>query len=312
LKIIFAGTPELAVHHLKVLIEAGYIIDAVLTRPDKPAGRGRRLQTSPVKQLATEHHIPVHQPKTLRDEQAQSLIKTLAPDLMIVVAYGLILPKAVLDIPRLGCINVHASLLPRWRGASPIHQAILAGDKESGITIMQMDEGMDTGPMLLQASCPIEEMDTAEDLHDRLAQLGPKTLIQALKLLQSNQLKPIKQKDDEATYTRKIKKEDAKIDWQQSAIELSRAIRAYNSWPIAYTMLDGQMVRIWQAIPLETNVEEKPGVIVQLDKDGIDVATGKGVLRIQRLQFPGGKPLPVAAILNSKKEWFEGKHFSIM
>lgn len=304
LNIVFAGTPVFADVILKALIEAGYSISAVYTQPDKPAGRGQKLMASPVKQTALAHHLPVMQPKTLRNPEAQAELAALKPDLMIVAAYGLILPQAVLDIPKLGCINVHGSLLPRWRGAAPIQRALLAGDTETGITIMQMEAGLDTGPMLHKLTCPISPEDTSGLLHDRLAVLGAEALLQSLKLLEAGKLIAEKQDDHLANYANKLEKEEAKLDWHQSAEFLARQVRAFNPWPISYCMLHDQPLRIWQAIALPKTYDEKPGTIVHVDKHGIDIATGQGSLRLLALQLPGQKTLSAADMLNGRAALF--------
>lgn len=304
LKIIFAGTPEFADVSLRALIDAKYDIIAVYTRQDKPAGRGQKLMASPVKQTALAHHIPVIQPKTLRDLAAQEELAALKPDLMIVAAYGLILPQAVLDIPRLGCINIHGSLLPRWRGAAPIHRAILAGDTTTGITIMQMDAGLDTGAMLYKADCPITSTDTGGSLHDKMAELGADSLLQVLPQLENKLLNAQIQDNTLATYAHKLEKEEAKIDWQQPAAILTNQIRAFNPWPVAHCQIGEQPLRIWQAQALDQQTEAAPGTIVHADKNGIDVATGEGILRLLSLQLSGQKILSVADILNGRAALF--------
>ena len=309
LNIIFAGTPEFAASHLQSLIDSEHHILAVYTQPDRPAGRGRKLTAGPVKQLALQHGLDVCQPVSLKDKSEQQQLAALDADLMIVVAYGLILPTAVLEAPRLGCINVHASLLPRWRGAAPIQRAILAGDSETGVTIMQMDKGLDTGDMLLVEKTPIHADDTAQSLHDRLADIGAKTLLTALDLLSKNQLKPEKQDDSLATYAEKIKKQEARIDWRQSAEHIHRLVCAFNPWPVAETSVDDKTVRIWQSGVLPGSQSAEPGAIVNESRSGIDVATGDGLLRIATLQLPGGKPLAAAEFLNAHS--LAGKKFDV-
>ena len=304
MKIIFAGTPEFAVDYLSALLESPHEICAVLTQPDKPAGRGQHLTKSSVKKLALAHNLPIHQPTTLKDETIQNTLNALNADVFIDVAYGLLVPPIILNMFRFGCINVHPSLLPRFRGASPIQSAILEGDQETGITIMQMDEGLDTGSILLQEKYPISENETASDLQKRLSKLGIKILIQALDQLERGKIHPKKQEEDQASYSKKIQKSDAKIDWEKTAVQIHREIRAFNPCPISYTEIDDQIIRIWQATPLDHDANEKPGKIINLSSEGLDVATGDGILRIQRMQFPGGKPLDIAAILNSKKDFF--------
>jgi methionyl-tRNA formyltransferase len=309
LRIVFAGTPEFAAKHLGALLGAGYEVCAVLTQPDRPAGRGRQLTASPVKQLALQNDISVYQPQNFKDEQIQPILQELKPDLLVVVAYGLFLPKTILELPRFGCINVHASLLPEWRGAAPIQYAILHGDEKTGVTVMQMDEGMDSGPILLQNSCEIQPEDTAGILHDRLIELGRKVLLEALEKIATKTIESKPQDDKLATYAKKIRKADARLDWYKSAAELERQIRAFNPWPIAFCEIGGQQVRIWQALALYLEVDANPGKIIQMDKFGIDVATGKGVLRLQILQFPGGKPLIAKEMLKGKKGFFLKNEF---
>jgi methionyl-tRNA formyltransferase len=304
LKIIFAGTPEFAVPTLQALLNSEYHVVAVYTQPDRPAGRGQRLTASPVKQLAATANIPIYQPTTLRGSSEQQVLRNLNADLMVVVAYGLILPKAVLEMPRLGCINVHASLLPRWRGAAPMQRAILAGDKETGITIMQMDEGLDTGEMLRRVSCPIDLVDTTHKLHDRLAALGANVLLETLENLQRNILKSEIQDEQQACYAKKIDKAEAQLDWQQGAEQLDRMVRAFNPWPIAYTFCRDELVRVWQTSFFTRVVNAVPGTIVAADKNGIDVATGSGILRLLKIQLPGSRCLPVSDVLNAKAGLF--------
>jgi len=299
LKIIFAGTPEFAAVALRALLDAGHAIAAVYTQPDRPAGRGRRLTPSPVKQLAQTHGIPVYQPASLKEAEAQQTLAALKPDLMIVAAYGLLLPKAVLDLPRHGCINIHASLLPRWRGAAPIQRAILAGDEQTGITIMQMDLGLDTGAMLHKLATPIAPTDTAASLHDRLAKLGGEALLGALAQLQAGSLTPKAQDEAAACYARKLDKAEAGIDWARPARELDRQIRAFNPWPVAQARLGNQVLRIWEAAPLDTSTSAAPGRVLDAGAAGIDVATGEGALRLLRVQLPGGKPLAARDFLNA-------------
>jgi methionyl-tRNA formyltransferase len=307
LNIIFAGTPEFAATHLQSLIDSQHRIVAVYTQPDRPAGRGRKLTAGPVKQLSLQHGLTVCQPASLKDKSEQQQLADLNADLMVVVAYGLILPVEVLKAPRLGCINVHASLLPRWRGAAPIQRAILAGDAETGITIMQMDKGLDTGDMLLVDKTPIQSDDTAQTLHDRLADMGAKTLLNALDLLSEGKLSPKKQDDNKATYAEKIKKQEARIDWQQSALQIHRLVCAFNPWPVAETRLEDKTIRIWQSSILADGSSAEPGTVVSESRSGIDVATNDGLLRITRLQLPGGKPLAAAEFLNAHS--LNGKKF---
>lgn len=301
MRILFAGTPEFAVAALDVLASSLHTLVGVYTQPDRPAGRGRVLTPSPVKQRALSLKLPVYQPVTLRDPATQSELAALKPDLMVVVAYGLILPQVVLDIPRLGCINIHASQLPRWRGAAPIQRAILAGDQESGITLMQMDAGLDTGPMLLQLPCAIEPGDSAKDLHDRLAALGADALLRVLPMLEAGTHKPKPQDSTGVTYAHKIEKGEAGIDWRQPALVIARQVRAFNPWPVAASSLKGKTVRVWQARMLSTESGAvTPGRIVAAGPEGVDVATGAGVLRLLQLQWPGGRVLTAAEASNGR------------
>ncbi len=309
MRIVFAGTPEFAAQHLQALLDVKRQVVAVYTQPDRPAGRGQKLMPSPVKQLALQHDIPVYQPQTLRDPAAQAELDGLQADLMVVVAYGLILPQAVLDMPRLGCINSHASLLPRWRGAAPIQRAIEAGDGESGVTVMQMEAGLDTGPMLLKVSTPITGDDTGGTLHDRLADLGSHALVEAVSALEAGTLKGEIQDDSLATYAHKLNKDEARLDWQRPAVELERLVRAFNPWPICQGSLDGVPVKI-HAARFSTGQGGAPGQIIEAGKDGLTVACGEGSLTLTRLQLPGGKALGVADVINSRREQFAvGKVF---
>ncbi|MGA4633499.1 methionyl-tRNA formyltransferase [Pseudomonas solani] len=302
LRLVFAGTPEFAAEHLKALLDTPHSIVAVYTQPDRPAGRGQKLMPSPVKQLALQHGIPVMQPPTLRDADAQAELKALGADLMVVVAYGLILPQVVLDTPRLGCINSHASLLPRWRGAAPIQRAVQAGDAESGVTVMQMEAGLDTGPMLLKVVTPITADDTGGSLHDRLAALGPQAVVQAIGQLAAGTLVGEVQDDALATYAHKLNKDEARIDWSRPADELERLVRAFNPWPICHSTLGGEPLKVLAAQLGEG--QGQPGQILAASKDGLTVACGSGALRLTRLQLPGGKPLNFADLFNSRREQF--------
>ena len=302
LRIVFAGTPEFAAEHLKALLDSPHDVIAVYTQPDRPAGRGQKLMPSPVKQLALQHNIPVMQPPTLRTPEAQAELAALRPDLLVVVAYGLILPQTVLDIPRLGCINSHASLLPRWRGAAPIQRAVQAGDAESGVTVMRMEAGLDTGPMLLKVTTPITGEDTGGTLHDRLAELGPTAVIQAIAGLADGTLIGEVQDDSLATYAHKLNKDEARIDWSRPAVELERLVRAFNPWPICHTTLNGEALKVLAA--QFADGEGAPGSIIDASKEGLLVACGSGALRLTRLQLPGGKPLGFADLFNSRREKF--------
>lgn len=302
MRIVFAGTPEFAAQHLQALLDAGREIVAVYTQPDRPAGRGQKLAPSPVKQLALQHGIAVYQPQTLRDPAAQAELAALAPDLMVVVAYGLILPQVVLDTPRLGCINSHASLLPRWRGAAPIQRAIEAGDASSGVTVMQMEAGLDTGPMLLKVTTTITAEDTGGSLHDRLATLGSQAVVEAVTKLAAGELRGEVQDDSLATYAHKLNKDEARLDWSRPAVELERLVRAFNPWPICHSTLNGEALKIHAAQLGEG--QGAPGSVLAADRSGLTVACGEGALRLTRLQLPGGKPLSFADLYNSRREQF--------
>lgn len=303
LKIIFAGTPEFAATALQALLDSPHKIVAVYTQPDRPAGRGRKLTPSAVKALALQHDLPVYQPETLRDESAQAILKSHHADIMVVAAYGLLLPVAVLNAPRLGCINIHASLLPRWRGAAPIQRAVLAGDSETGVTIMQMDKGLDTGDMLHKVTCQILPDDTSAVLHDRLAELGASAVLEALNNIIQNKISPESQDQAQATHAKKITKEEAQIDWHLPASELARQVRAFNSWPVSYTICNNQSLRIWQADALDAAVENNlPGTVTHIaPNEGIRVATKNGFLLLKQIQFPGGKIVSASDILNSHR-----------
>ncbi|MBP2168559.1 methionyl-tRNA formyltransferase [Erwinia toletana] len=304
LKIIFAGTPDFAAQHLAALLTSEHQVVAVFTQPDRPAGRGNKLTPGPVKALALEHDIPVFQPKSLRPEENQQLVADLQADLMVVVAYGLILPKAVLDMPRLGCINVHGSLLPRWRGAAPIQRSLWAGDSETGVTIMQMDVGLDTGDMLYKLSCPIEASDTSATLYQKLAQLGPAGMLATIEQLANGSAQPQIQDETAANYAEKLSKEEAKLDWSLSAAQLERCIRAFNPWPVSWFLIEDQPVKVWQAQVLPHQANSQPGEILHADKNGIQIATADGVLNITELQPAGKKAMKAQDILNSRREWF--------
>lgn len=298
MRIVFAGTPEFAVPTLKTLIQAGYLPCVVYTQPDRPAGRGRKLSASPVKRVALEHGIPVRQPETLRDPREQEGLRELTPDLMIVVAYGLILPQSVLHIPRLGCINVHASLLPRWRGAAPIQRAILAGDRETGVTIMRIEPRLDAGPMLNRKSCVIEADDTAATLHDRLAWLGAEALLEVLADLVAGTWHEEPQDESQVTYAEKITKAEARIDWHEDANRIERQVRAFNPWPVAETLWDRSVLRIWSARALDEVATAPPGFVLERLRS-FDVACGRGVLRLLEVQLPGGRRMGAEAFLNA-------------
>jgi methionyl-tRNA formyltransferase len=301
MKIIFAGTPEFAALALEALLEARQQIVLVLTQPDRPAGRGMKSLASPVKQLALRHGIEVAQPAKLKDVQAQEALRVCGADAMVVAAYGLILPQAVLDIPRLGAINIHASLLPRWRGAAPIQRALLAGDRETGVCIMRMDAGLDTGPVLLREALPISADDTAQTLHDRLAALGARLIVRAMEGLEQGVLTPQQQATEGINYAHKIDKAEARIDWTEQAEAIDRHIRAFSPFPGAHSMLRAAEIKIWNARPeADMNAafpDALPGQVLAVGADGLRVACGKGTLNVLQLQRPGGKRLPVADFL---------------
>lgn len=302
LRIIFAGTPDFAARHLQALLDSDHEVIAVYSQPDRPAGRGQQLQQSPVKQLALSHNIPVYQPKSLKNEEAQQELAALQADLMVVVAYGLILPLAALEAPKLGCINVHGSLLPRWRGAAPIQRAIWAGDAESGVTIMQMDIGLDTGAMLSKAACAIAPDETSTSLYNKLADIGPKALVDALNDLEALQANAETQQDSLANYAEKLSKDEAILDFRKQASALEREIRAFNPWPMSLLQLEDQQLKIWQALTAPS--QGKPvGTVVQVDKSGIAIQCDNSVLIITELQPAGKKPMKVVDFLNGRADW---------
>ncbi|APZ44376.1 methionyl-tRNA formyltransferase [Acidihalobacter ferrooxydans] len=300
MKIVYAGTPEFAVPGLQALAQAGHAVVAVYTQPDRPAGRGRKLRPSPVKEAAQGLGIEVRQPASLRTADAQAALRALGPDLMVVAAYGLILPPAVLETPRLGCVNIHASLLPRWRGAAPIQRALLAGDRETGVTIMQMDAGLDTGAMLAHRTTPITPEDTAGTVHDRLAALGAQALLDVLPGLAAGALPGVPQDAAQATYARKLTKDEAMIDWTQPAAQIARQVQAFNPWPVAETRWRGAPLKVLEARALPGAVEASPGTPSQATREGIDIATGEGVLRVLRLQLAGRKAQTAAEFINGR------------
>lgn len=301
LRIVFAGTPDFAAQHLDALIQSHHDVIAVYSQPDRPAGRGKKLKASEVKQLAVTHDIPVYQPENFKSDEAKQQLADLDADIMVVVAYGLLLPKAVLETPKLGCINVHGSILPRWRGAAPIQRAIWAGDAETGVTIMQMDEGLDTGDMISIATCPIEAHDTSASLYSKLAELGPTALIDTLSTIVDGTANAEKQNDELANYAKKLSKDEANIDWQMPAQQIERNIRAFNPWPICFTQMQGNTVKVYAAelVNLDGNV----GEVLAADKTGITVATGEGALKITQLQPQGKKPMSVQDFLNGRADW---------
>ena len=299
MKIVFAGTPEFAVPPLKALLESGHEILGVYTQPDRPAGRGRKLTPSPVKLLATEAGLSVFQPESLKDEEPQSTLRALQPDLMVVVAYGLILPKAVIDIPPLGCVNIHASLLPRWRGAAPIQRAILAGDEETGVTIMFIEPRLDAGPMLHKKHCPILRGQSSASLHDRLAVLGAEALIETLPSLENGTVTPETQNEAAVTHAAKLTKEEALLDWTLPAEVLERQVAAFNPWPVAETRFQSLPLRIWRAEAIESEVTLPPGNVIT-GKDTLDIATGRGLLRLLELQLPGARRIVARDFINAQ------------
>lgn len=299
MRIVFAGTPDFAATSLSALVEAGHEILAVYTQPDRPAGRGRKARRGPVSQLAHDHGLRIEQPESLRNDAAQATLREIAPDVMVVAAYGLILPQAVLDIPDHGCLNVHASLLPRWRGAAPIQWAIAAGDSETGISLMQMDAGLDTGDVVSCHRIPIMDNETGGSLHDRLAELGSEVLSGALHELAHGNLTPEPQDDHRATYARKLERSDGRIDWQGTAQSLARRIRAFNPWPMAHTTMDDDAIRVLSAQAVNTDVtDSEPGTVLEREPAGALVQCGEGVIRITRVQLPGGRPQSVRDLIN--------------
>lgn len=317
MKIIFAGTPDFAATSLQALIahceKTGHEIVAVYTQPDRKAGRGKKISMSPVKTLALENNIPVEQPANFKEQSDRERLATYDADLMVVVAYGLLLPQEVLDTPKRGCINVHGSLLPRWRGAAPIQRAIEAGDTESGITIMQMDAGLDTGDMLLKATTPITASETGSSLHDKLAELGADLLAQAIDKMAAGDLSATVQDDSLATYAHKLNKQEAQIDWQNSAKKIEQKIRAFNAWPICTAIIDEQTIRVWQAEVVDMTIDKPAGAIISADKAGILVACGEKTLLLTQLQMSGSKMMAVRDLLNApaRQELFAaGNRFS--
>ena len=298
LRIAFAGTPEFALATLNAVAASRHRVVGVWTQPDRPAGRGRKLASSPVKQRAQELELPVHQPESLKDAATRQVVADVQADVMVVVAYGLILPASVLAIPRFGCLNIHASLLPRWRGAAPIQRALLAGDTETGVCIMQMDKGLDTGDVLATVRTPIASNDTGQTLHDRLAAMGAAALLEVLSRLPDVSRTP--QDQAGATYAAKLSKEEARLDWTQSAEALARAVRAYDPWPVAYTLYKGETLRVWRAAALPGTVKAEPGTVLAAGKEGMDVAARVGALRVLELQVAGGRRQSAADFANGR------------
>ncbi len=309
LNIIFAGTPDFAAQHLAELIQSEHHIVAVYCPPDKPAGRGKKLTACATKTLAVGHSIPVEQPVNFKHSDDQKKLAHYQADIMVVVAYGLLLPCIILETPSLGCINVHGSLLPKWRGAAPIQRALEAGDAETGVTIMQMDKGLDTGDMLLKVSCAIEPEDTSASLYEKLAKLGPKALIKALSLMATNSHSSEKQDNNQATYAAKLSKSDAELDWQLPASSLHQKLRAYLPWPVAqFTFTDSNnkqhRIKVWRASVVNQLEKHPPGQILEVDKSGITIATGKNALKLEVLQLPNKKALSCQDVINGRTDWF--------
>lgn len=308
LNIVFAGTPDFAAGHLQALIDSRHNVVGVYSQPDRPAGRGKKLQPSPVKKLALEHDIPVFQPLNFKQEGSIEELEALNADIMIVVAYGLLLPLAVLEAPKMGCLNVHASILPRWRGAAPIQRAIQAGDRETGITIMQMDVGLDTGDMLSKTTFDIDSNETGGSLHDRLLAKGPKALLQTLTLLQAGEAEAEKQDDNLANYAHKLSKEEALINWSLPAKDIELNVRAFNPFPCAYTLLGDQRIKVWQAIALDEATTLLPGTIARVSTDGVDIATNTGLVRLLNVQLAGKKAMAISDIVNGQPNLFQPQH----
>ncbi|WP_222565894.1 methionyl-tRNA formyltransferase [Novilysobacter antarcticus] len=306
MRIVFAGTPDFAVPSLRAAAKNNEVV-AVYTQPDRPAGRGRGLTPSPVKRVAQELSIPVYQPENFRSAAAREALAALKPDLLVVVAYGLILPQSVLDIPTEGCWNVHASLLPRWRGAAPIQRAIQAGDTRTGVCLMRMEKGLDTGPVLLSQSIDIRADETGGQLHDRLAELGAQVLADGLGLLRAGlRPQPQPQPDSGVTYAHKLDKAEAKLDWSRPAIELANKVRAFNPWPMAEAVIAGERLRLHAAVAVPRDQHAEPGTVLAAGRDGIDVACGEGTLRVRVLQRDGGKAITAADYLNGRRDLVVG------
>ena len=308
LRVVFAGTPDFAAMSLQAVLNSQHQVIQVLTQPDRPQGRGKKVVFSDTKQLALDHDITVWQPQSLRSPEVVEQLKALQPDVLVVVAYGLIIPPEVLAIPKFGCLNVHGSLLPRWRGAAPIHRAIQAGDAETGATIMLMDEGLDTGPMLHKVSTPITADDTGGSLYQRVAQQGAEALVEVLDNLEHYIAQQVSQDDSQATYAHKLTKAEGALDWQKSAQELARQVRAFNPWPVAWAQLEGQTLRIWEAAAQAG--QGTPGEVLSASAQGIEVACGEGSLILTQLQLPGKRRLSAQEVLNGHGELLAvGKRF---
>ncbi|HID46202.1 MAG TPA: methionyl-tRNA formyltransferase [Chromatiaceae bacterium] len=299
LRIVFAGTPDFSVPPLQALLKSDHEVVAVYTQPDRPSGRGRKLLPGPVKTEALDAGIPVCQPASLKSDEEVAALRALRPDLMVVVAYGLLLPENVLDIPRLGCVNIHASILPRWRGAAPIQRAIQAGDAQSGVSIMRMDKGLDTGPVYLIKTLELTADETGGSLHDRLSRLGAAALMEALPGIADGSLQPVPQDDSQATYAAKLEKKEAQIDWNRPAAEIERQVRAFNPWPVAFTRYENANLRIWNAHAIDGMTAE-PGTVMSATRDGVDVSTGEGLLRVTRLQMPGKRAMDAQDFINAQ------------
>lgn len=298
MRIVFAGTPEFAVPTLQALLDAGHDVCAVYTQPDRPAGRGRKLTASPVKQLAQTHNIPVYQPENFKNLESIAELTALQADLMVVIAYGLILPQAVIDAPKLACINVHGSLLPRWRGAAPIHRALMAGDDKTGVTIMKVVKKLDAGDMLYKVECPISATDTSSSLHDKLAEMGAAALVEVVSQYQQGTVQAEPQDETLVTYAHKLEKQEAVLDWRLSAVELDRKVRGLNAWPVAQTSLKGEVLRVWNCCLIESAGSLPPGTI-SCASHALDVATGNGMLRLLEVQLPGGKRIAGKDFINA-------------
>jgi len=307
MKIIFAGTPEIATAPLQALLNSHHHVVAVYTQPDRPAGRGKKLMPSAVKTLALQHTLPVEQPENFKTEEARAQLKSYQADIMVVMAYGLILPTSILEAPKNGCINIHVSLLPRWRGAAPVQHAILAGDFETGVTIMQMDKGLDTGAIVHQHSCLIGEKDTSENIYEKLAEISKSLLLKTLEDIEKKNVKLMPQNNELATYAHKIEKQDANIHWHESSEMIDRKVRAYYPSPIAFFEWQNEFVRIWQGHPVKNSSDKAPGSVIEFNKQGVTLKTSDGAYCITRLQFPGKNPLSAHEIFNAYKEKFHVK-----